>query len=209
MVSDPVASGVVASLARPGGNATGTSNMLPETSHKLLELLREVVPAMSRVAVLYSLANPGKLLEVRVLENEAARAGVGLVRLPVRTSEDLPAIFAEMPRHKVDGVVVLHDQVTGSSPTRIVESLARLALPAIYQVADFPEAGGLMSYGVNVAAQYRRTAVYVDRILRGAKPGDLPVEQPTKFDFVVNLRTAKALGIAVPPSVVARASKTI
>jgi len=209
MVSDPVASGIVADLARPGGNVTGTSNMLPETSTKLLEILREVVPKLARVAVLYSPDNPGKLLEVTVLQEQADRSGVRVSRHPIRTADDVARAFVAMPRQNTDGVAVLHDQATAPLKKEIVDSAVRLKLPSIYQVSDFADAGGLMSYGVNVAAQYRRTAVYVDKILRGAKPRDLPVELPLTFDFVVNLRTARLLGLAIPPAVVARADRII
>ncbi|HET9045816.1 MAG TPA: ABC transporter substrate-binding protein [Casimicrobiaceae bacterium] len=207
MVSDPVKSELVDSLARPGGNVTGTANMLPETSRKLLELLREAVPKLSRVAVVFSPDNPGKLQEVAVLQDAATHMGIALQRAPVRAPAELDAVFAAIERQKVGGVVVLHDQVTGAQQRRIVDAAARLALPAIYQVDEFVDAGGLMSYGVNVATQYRRAAVYVDKILRGAKPGELPVERPTTFDLVVNPRTANALGIELPQSILARTTR--
>jgi len=209
MVSDPVASGVVASLARPGGNLTGWSNMLPETSRKLLELLQQLIPKASRFAVVFDPANGGKLLEVQVLRADAQRAGLTLQPLEVRNLDDIKAAFAAMTRERPDGLVVLQDTVTGSRRKEIVELAASARFPAIYQVSEFVDIGGLMCYGLNMVAQYRRSAVYVDKILRGAKPGDLPVEQPTVFELVINLKTAKALGLAIPQSIRLRADRLI
>ena len=209
MVSDPVASGVVASLARPGGNLTGWSNMLPETSRKLLELLQQLIPKASRFAVVFDPANGGKLLELQVLRADAQRAGLTLQPLEVRNLDDIKAAFAAMTRERPDGLVVLQDTVTGSNRKEIVELAASARFPAIYQVSEFVDIGGLMCYGLNMVAQYRRSAVYVDKILRGAKPGDLPVEQPTVFELVINLKTAKALGLAIPQSIRLRADRLI
>ena len=209
MVSDPVASGIVADLARPDGNLTGTTNMLPETSAKMLELLREVAPSLSQVSVVYSPDNPGKVLEVRVLQAQADRMGVALSQMPIRNGEELKRGLEEAMRRNTRGLVVLQDQVTGGLVGTIVEAAARHALPAAYQVAEFVDAGGLLSYGVDVVTQYRRCAFFVDRILRGAQPRDLPVERPTTFDLVVNAKTAKALGLTLSPSFLARASRVI
>ena len=209
MVSDPVASGLVASLARPSGNVTGWSNMLPETSRKLLELLKEVAPTVSRVAVLFDPKNPGKQLELKVLEAEAQRVGVNVRRLEMRSLADLKAAFSAMRRERPDGLVILQDSITSAHRKEIVELAAGARLPAIYQVSEFVDLGGLMSYGLNIVRQYRRSAVYVDRILRGAKPGDLPVEQPTAFELIVNLKTAKALGVTIPRSILLRADRVI
>ena len=209
MVSDPVASGIVASLARPGGNLTGWSNMLPETSRKLLELLKEVIPKASRFAVLFDPGNAGKLLEIKVLQADARSAGLTLQSLEVRNLGDIKAAFEAMTHERPDGLVILQDTVTAGNRKAIVELAAIAHLPAIYQVSEFVDLGGLMSYGLNLVRQYRRTAAYVDKILRGAKPGDLPVEQPTVFELVINLKAAKALGLAIPQSILLRADRMI
>ncbi len=209
MVSDPVASGIVASLARPGGNVTGWSNMLPETSHKLLELLKEVVPNASRIPVLYDPSNPGKLLEIKVLQTQAQRVGVVLRPLAVRNLDDIKSAFSAMTQERADALVTLQDSVTGDNRKAIVDLANGNRLPAIYQVSEFVEVGGRMSYGMNTVNQWRRSAYYVDRILRGAKPSDLPVEQPMTFEFVVNMKTAKALGLTMPPEIMVRATKVI
>ena len=209
MVSDPVASGIVTGLARPGGNITGWSNMLPETSRKLLELLKEVVPKASRLVVLFDPSNAGKVLEIKALQANAQRGGLTVQPLEVRSLNDVKAAFASMPPRRPDGLIALHDSVTGPNRKEIVEFAAEAKLPAIYQVSEFVDAGGLMSYGLNIAKQYRRTAVYVDKILRGAKPGDLPVEQPTVFELVINLKAAQGLGLVIPQSILLRADRLI
>jgi putative ABC transport system substrate-binding protein len=209
MVSDPVASGLVASLARPGGNLTGWSNMLPETSAKLLELLKELIPKTSRIAILWDPSNPGKVLEIKVLQAAAQRMGLTLQSLRVRGLTDIRAAFSAMTQERPDGLVILQDAVTGSHREAIVQFAASIRLPAIYQVSQFVDAGGLMSYGMNRLRQYRRSAVYVDKILKGAKPADLPIEQPTLFELIVNMKTAKALGIKIPNSILVRADKVI
>jgi putative ABC transport system substrate-binding protein len=209
MVSDPVASGVVASLARPGGNLTGWSNMLPETSAKLLELLKEVMPNGSQVAVLSDQTNPGKALELKVLLAAAQRAKLTLRSLPVRGLSDINAAFSAMTKERPNGLVVLQDGVTASHREAIARSAASIRLPAIYQVSEFVDAGGLMSYGMNIVQQYRRGAFYVDKILKGAKPSELPVEQPTTFELVVNVKAAKSIGIRVPNSILQRADRVI
>jgi ABC-type uncharacterized transport system substrate-binding protein len=209
MVSDPVASGVVASLARPGGNLTGWSNLLPETSQKLLELLKEVDPKASRLAVLFDPSNHGKVVEVRVLQDVARGAGVSLQLVEARNAKGLKAAFASLETERPDGLIVLQDTVTGKHRKEIVEFAAKMRLPAIYQVKEFPDAGGLLSYGLNMPEQFRRSAFYVDKILRGARPSDLPVEQPTKFELVVNIKTAKALGLSIPLSILLRADRVI
>lgn len=209
MVSDPVASGVVASLARPGGNLTGWSNMLPETSQKLLELLKGAVPNASRIAVLFDPSNPGKQQEIKVLQAEAQRNGIVLRPVEVGNFGDINRAFASMAHDRPDGLVVLSDNVTSPNRNAIVGSVAKIQLPAIYQSSQFVDIGGLMSYGVNVESQFRRSAVYVDKILRGAKPRDLPVEQPTVFELVVNMKTAKSLLLKVPPALLVRADRVI
>ena len=209
MVSDPVASGIVASLAKPGGNLTGWSNMLPETSRKLLELLREVIPKASRIAVLFDPSNAGKLLEIKILNAEAQRAALSLQLHEVRDAEAIKAAFASIGHGRIEGLVVLQDSVTGPNRHEIVNLAAKARIPAIYQVSQFVDAGGLMSYGLNMNEQYRRSAAYVDRILRGARPSDLPVEQPTMFELVVNLNAAKALGLVLPQSILLRANRQV
>lgn len=209
MVSDPVASGVVASLARPGGNLTGWSNMLPETSQKLLELLKGAVPNASRIAVLFDPSNPGKQQEIKVLQAEVQRNGIVLHPVEVGNLGDINRAFASMAHDRPDGLVVLSDNVTSLNRNAIVGSVAKIQLPAIYQSSQFVDIGGLMSYGVNIESQFRRSAVYVDKILRGAKPRDLPVEQPTVFELVVNMKTAKSLLLKVPPALLVRADRVI
>jgi putative ABC transport system substrate-binding protein len=209
MVSDPVASGLVASLAHPGGNLTGWSNILPQTSGKLLQLLTEAIPGVSRLVILWSPANPGKALEYREMQAAARSLGVTLQSVEVPAPTDLDTAFSAMRRGRPEALIVLADQVTQSHPHRIVEFAAQSRLPTIYQVRQFVDAGGLMSYGFDYLPQYRRTGIYVDKILKGAKPADLPVEQPTKFELVVNLKTAKALGITIPASVLMRADEVI
>jgi putative tryptophan/tyrosine transport system substrate-binding protein len=209
MVSAPVASGLVANLARPGGNLTGWSNMLPETSAKLLELLKEVMPNGSRVAVLFDPANPGKVLEIKVLQAAAERLRLTLRSVPVRGLSDIKAAFAAMTKERPDGLVVLQDSVTSSHREAIAQSAAGIRLPAIYQVSEFVDAGGLMSYGMNMVRQYRRSAFYADKILKGAKPAELPVEQPTTFELVINLKAAKTIGTKIPNSILQRADRVI
>jgi putative ABC transport system substrate-binding protein len=209
MVSDPVASGVVTSLARPDGNLTGWSNMLPETSAKLLGLLKEVIPNGSRVAVLSDQTNPGKALDLKVLLAAAQRVKLTIRSLPVRGLSDIKAAFSAMTKERPDGLVVLQDAVTTSHREAIAQSAAGIRLPAVYQVSEFVDAGGLMSYGMNIVQQWRRSAVYVDKILKGAKPAELPVEQPTTFELVVNVKAAKSIGIKIPNSILQRADRVI
>jgi putative ABC transport system substrate-binding protein len=209
MVSDPVASGIVASLARPGANVTGLSNMLPEMSGKLLELLKEAVPRVSRIAVLYDPANPGKALEFKEMKAAAPALGVTLQSLEVHTDKDVDGAFSTMTKVRLDGLVTFIDAVTSRHRQRIVDFAAKNRLPSIYQASDYVDAGGLMSYGLNRDDLYRRAAAYVDKILKGTKPADIPVERPTKFDLVINLKTAKQIGLTIPPNVLVRADKVI
>jgi putative ABC transport system substrate-binding protein len=209
MVSDPVASGLVAGLARPGGNATGWSDILPETSGKLLELLREAVPGVSRIAILANLTNPGKALELKALSDQAQTLGVTLQSVEVPSPTTLDAAFSANGRTHPEGLITLVDSVTLSERQRIVEFAAKHRVPAIYQVREFTDAGGLMSYGLNMPGMFRHTAMYVDRILKGTKPADLPVEQATMFELVINLKTAKALGLTIPPSLLGRADEVV
>jgi len=208
-VSDPVASGLVASLARPGGNATGWSNILPDISGKLLGLIREAVPSASRIAVLANPTNPGKVLELKAIRDQAPALGVTIQSVEVPTPGSLDAAFSTIGSARPDILVTLFDTVTLSNRGRIVEFAARHRIPAIYQLKEFADAGGLMSYGPSLQGMLRRTAIYVERILKGAKPADLPVEQPTTFEFVINVKTAKALGLTIPPSLMGRADQVI
>jgi putative ABC transport system substrate-binding protein len=209
MVSDPVASGIVKSLARPDGNTTGFSNFLPATTGKLLELIKTAVPAASRVAFIYDSANHGKLLELQELQEVAPALQVTLEPHEMRSDGDVEIVFFEMTQTRPDALIVPSDHRTLNRLQHIVELVARMKLPTIYQTREFVEAGGLMSYGLNVCEHHRRGATYVDKILKGAKPADLPVEQPTTFELVINLKIAKALGITVPPSLLARADEVI
>ena len=207
---DPVGNGFVASLARPGGNITGLSRIAPELSGKQMELLKEIVPMLSRVAVFGTSTRPGNALTLREVELAAGAFGVKLQYLDILSPKDIVTAFQAAVRERADGALWF---VTGSIGNPHRKKIADLAvssrLPVIYfQRADV-EAGGLMSYGVNAVDLHRRAATYVDKILKGRKPADLPVEQPTKFEFIVNLKTAKEMGLTIPPNVLARADKVI
>jgi len=208
-VGDPVGSGLVASLARPGGNITGLSTLAPDLSGKALELLKETVPKVSRVAVIRNPDNPGKTHSLRETEVAARAFGLQLQPLEVRGPSDIEPAFQAARREQAGGLIVLRDVVTVGQTKRIVELALKNRLPTIYNDRDFVDAGGLMSYGPNMSDLFRRAAVYVDKILKGAKPADLPVEQPTKLEFIINLKTAKQIGLTIPPNVLARADKVI
>jgi ABC-type uncharacterized transport system substrate-binding protein len=206
---DPVAGGFVVSLARPGGNITGLTNMYAELIGKRLELLKEVVPKTSRVAVLLNADNAPAVL-FRDQEVAARTLGIRFQILEVRgPTPDLVNAFQAATREGAGALIVLDDPLTFSHRTQIVRHAAESRLPASYGFREFVEAGGLMAYGASIPHMYRRAATYVDKILNGAKPGDLPVEQPTKFELVINLKTAKALGLTIPPSVLGRADQII
>ena len=206
---DPVGSGLVSSLARPGGNVTGLSLMVPELGGKRLQLLKEILPGLSRVAVLWNAANPYASLVAREMEATATTLGVQLQALVVRGPDDFAGALAAATTGRAGALTAVEDPLTITKRTQIVDFAAKSRLPAIYGVKEFVDAGGLMSYGVNLVDLYRRAAAYVDKILKGAKPADLPVQQPTKFEFVINLKTAKALGLTIPPSVLLRADEVI
>ena len=208
-VADPVGTGLVASLARPGGNTTGLSFLSPELSAKQLELLKEAVPKTSRVAVLWNPGNPGLALTLREAEVAARALGVQVQLLEARGPDEIDSAFLAMTRERADGLLILGDAVFLLHRTRIVGLAAKSRLPAMYNFKEFVDAGGLMAYAANLADLFRRAAVYVDKILKGAKPGDLPVEQPTRFELVVNLKTARALGLTIPQSVLIRADEVI
>ena len=209
-VGDPVGAGLVQSLSRPGGNITGTSGVAVAVVAKSLQLLTEVVPGISRVAVLRNPANPVFQAQlVRETEAAAQALRVELQLVEARGSGDLDAAFRAISGHGVGAVLVLSDPVYTVHRARIVELAAKARLPAMYGIREAAEAGGLMSYGPDYVELGRRTATYVDRILKGAKPADLPIEQPTKFELVVNLKAARALGLVIPPPVLGRADKII
>jgi putative ABC transport system substrate-binding protein len=207
---DPVGAGFIASLARPGGNITGLANDPgPEIIGKYLELLKEAAPRVSRVAYLWNPVPPGAGTYKNAVESAARTLGVTFQSVEVRGREEFDAAFAAMVRERANGVVVAVDPVFVGPRSQVVLLAARNRLPAVYGLREFAEVGGLMSYGPNIADQFRRAATYVDKILKGAKPGDLAVEQATKFELVINLKTAKALGLTVPDSLLRRADEVI
>jgi putative ABC transport system substrate-binding protein len=206
--SEVMETGFVASLARPGGNITGLTTMSPELTAKRLELLKEGHPKVSRVAILWN-SIPGKDAKWGSAKAAAQVLAVKLQSVEVRASDDLDRAFAAMTREHADALLTFTDSFTTRNRKRIVDLAAKHRLPAIYEVKEFVDAGGLMSYGPDIPDMNRRAATYVDKILKGAKPGDLPVEQPTKFELRVNLKTAKALGLTIPPAVLIRADQII
>jgi putative tryptophan/tyrosine transport system substrate-binding protein len=206
---DPVAEGFVASLARPGGNLTGLATIGPELVGKQLEMLKTVAPKVSRVAVLQNPSQQGHLRGVRQAEDAALALGVQLQILKARTPSEIEAAFAAMSSQRAGGVVVLRDAVFLTQRAQIVALAAKRRLPAVYGFREQAEAGGLMAYGASVPQLFRRAATYVDKILKGAKPADLPVEQPTKLELVINLKTAKPLGLTIPPSLLGQADQVI
>jgi putative tryptophan/tyrosine transport system substrate-binding protein len=207
---DPVGAGFIASLSRPGGNITGlTNDPSPDILGKNFELLKEVVPRASRMAFVWNPVPSAAGTYRNAAESAARKLGVKFQSVEVRGRNDLENAFAAMARERADGVVVPADPVFFSAKGQLALLAARHRLPAMYGLREYAEAGGLMSYGPNVAYQFRRAATYVDKILKGAKPADLPVEQPTKFEFVINLKTAKALGLTIPQSLLLRADEVI
>jgi putative ABC transport system substrate-binding protein len=211
-VADPVASGVVTSLAQPGGNVTGTSLLAPELVGKRLEQLKQAVPGVDRVAVLWQPGGLGERTNKNMLQGTevAARAlGMRLQFVEARGPENFDRAFSDMTRARAGALTVLPSNMFITERRRLVDLAAKNRLPAVYGLREFVDAGGLMAYGANPADSFRRAATYVDKILKGAKPGDLPVEQPTKFELVINLKTAKALGLTIPPSLLGRADEII
>ena len=207
--NDPVGNGFVASLARPGGNITGLSTHYPEISGKQLELLKEIIPKLSRVAVFGNSIQPGNPQALRETELAAGALGVQLQYLDVRGPEDIETAFREAKKGRAEALLVLGNVVVTSHPKQFVEFAAKSRLPAIYWSPEFVEAGGLMTYSVSINDLFQRAATYVDKILKGAKPADLPVEQPKKFELVINLKTANQIGLTIPPNVLARADRVI
>jgi putative ABC transport system substrate-binding protein len=208
-LTDPIAAGLVQGLARPGGNVTGLTNIFIELSGKRLELLKEAVPYLSRVAVLANPDHPGYRLAFKLSQEVAERLEVRLVSAEVRRAGDFDAVFASIVKERADGLSVLPDPITAFHRRHVAEFAQAKRLPAVYATREWPEAGGLLSYGTHWSDVWRRAAAYVDKILKGAKPADLPVEQPTKFELVINLKTAKAIGLKIPPSLLQRADQVI
>jgi putative tryptophan/tyrosine transport system substrate-binding protein len=206
---DPVGNGFVASLARPGGNITGLSTLAPAISGKQLELLKEIVPKLSRVAVLGTSTVPGNAEALRATEAAAAALKVQLQYLEVRNPKDIETVFQAARKGRADAVLALSSRILFSQRTQVADLAAKNHLPAIFGEREQVEAGGLMTYGVSTTDLFRRAATYVDKILKGRTPTDLPVEQPTKFEFIINLKAAKRIGLTIPPNVLARADKVI
>ena len=206
---DPVASGLVESLARPGGNITGLSQMGPQLAGKLLELLKEMGPKLSRVAVLWNPQGPASARTWKEIQFPARQLGVQLHSLEVRSPDDLDKAFDDATRASAGALFVMADPLINTNLKRIASLAAKSRLPSIFQLSEFADAGGLAAYGPDRADLYRRAATFVDKILKGAKPEDLPIEQPTKFELVVNMKTAKALGITIPQNLLFRADRVI
>jgi putative ABC transport system substrate-binding protein len=208
--ADPVEAGLVESLARPGGNVTGITNLGPELGGKRLELLKEAVPKLARVAVLYDPASPGTAREMKELLPVAAR-GLGLTvqTWDVRAADGFEKVFAALTKERPDGLYVLAGPLVRANGKRIADLALKSRLPSMYAIRESVDAGGLMYYGADVADSYRRIAIYVDKILKGAKSADLPVEQPSKFELFINLKTAKQIGVTIPQSMLYRADKVI
>jgi putative ABC transport system substrate-binding protein len=209
--TDPVGNGFVASLARPGGNITGLSQLAPELSGKRLELLNEIIPKLSRVAVFGTSTMPGHAQSLREIEFAGGALKVQVQHLDILGPKDIEIAFraARKDKERANAVLTLNSPIFTSHLARIVELAVKNRLPIMYHRPDYVEAGGLMTYGVNLLDLDRRAATYVDKILKGAKPADLPVEQPIKFEFIINLKAAKQIGLTIPPNVLARADKVI
>jgi ABC-type uncharacterized transport system substrate-binding protein len=205
---DPVGTGLVASLARPGGNVSGLSSQTAETAGKRLELLREIVPGLRRLAILANVSNPLAVLDMREVQGAARTLGLEVITSEIRRGEDIVPVFEALNGRK-EALYVVFDALVNTHRIRINTLALAARLPTMHALREGVEAGGLMSYGPNFPDQFRRAADYVDKILRGAKPADIPVEQPTKFDLIINLTTAKALGLEMPPTLLARADEVI
>src|SRR5262245_24171428 len=207
--TDPVGSGFAVSVAAPGGNITGLSTISPEISGKRLELLKETVPRLSRVAIFGTSTEPANAQTLKETEITAGVLGVKLQYLDILDSNDIETAFRAVNTERTEAVLALPSTVTASHRTEIVVLATKSRLPAMYYSAEWVEVGGLMTYGASLNDLYRRAAIYVDKILKGRKPADLPVEQPTKFEFIINLKAAKQIGLTIPPNVLARADKVI
>jgi len=207
---DPVKAGFIQSLARPGGNVTGVTLLVIQLGRKRLELLKEAVPTISRIGVLYESGNSGSILELKeILPDSASRLGLTIHPWEVKSADSFGKVFAGINQLRPDALYVSTSALLNTNQTRIVSFALKNQLPSVYGRKEYVEAGGLMYYGADLADSYQRVAYYVDKILKGAKPADLPVEQPTKFELVINLKTAKAIGLTIPPNVLARADRVI
>jgi len=206
---DPVGAGFVESLARPGGNVTGFTNLSTELGGKRLELLKEAVPKVARVALLYDPTIQANVLDVKEVQNASRALGLTVRSWEVRAADGFDRVFAALNKERPDGLYVSVGPLTNTNRNRTVSFATKSLLPSVFGRREFVESGGLMSYGVDLSNSYRRVAYFVDRILKGAKPADLPVEQPTKFEFVINLKTAKQIGLTIPPNVLMRADRVI
>jgi putative tryptophan/tyrosine transport system substrate-binding protein len=207
--NDPVGNGFVASLARPEGNITGLATLAPELSGKRLDLLKETIAKLTRVAVFGTSVNPGNAQSLKEIAAPAAALKVQLQQQDVLDAKDIEPAFRAAAKSRVDGVIVLVSSVLNSKRAQVAELAIKNRLPVIYPFHEFVDAGGLMAYGVNFVELYRRAATYVDKILKGTKPADLPVEQPIKFEFIINLKAAKQIGLTIPPNVLVRADRVI
>jgi putative ABC transport system substrate-binding protein len=208
-VGDPVGLGLVASLERPGGNVTGQTNDSPELGGKLIEFARNMVPGLKVLAVLRNPANPAAPLQLKEVQLPGQTAGLRLVPVETRMPSEFEAAFDAMRREGAEAVIVRADPMFFAPRQRLAELCVASRLPAIFERREYAEAGGLLAYGPSLRGQFDRAATFVDKILKGAKPADLPVEQPTKFELVINMMTAKALGLTIPPSILARADELI
>jgi putative ABC transport system substrate-binding protein len=209
-VADPMGSGLIAELARPGGNITGMSNMATELSGKLVQLLMEIVPGIKRIGVVRNLNNPSaSALSLRETEAAIHAVGLQIEVVDAETAEEFESAFARLRAQGVGGVILLPDAALVSHRARIAELALKARLPTVFQRRENAEAGGLLSYGSNLSDLLRQAALFVDRILKGARPAELPVEQPTKFVLAINLKTAKALGLEIPPTLLVRADEVI
>ena len=208
-IEDPVAMGIVSSLARPGGNITGLTNLAPELSGKRLELLKEALPKISRVAVLWPADATGAMVAFKETETAARTLGIPLQSVEVQSQKDFDSAFKTARTERASALIVLQSALTNAHRKPIMDLAMKNRLPTMCTQEEYVEAGGLMSYGVDTGDLYRRAAVYVDKILKGVKPADLPIEQPAKFELIINLKTAKQIGLTIPPNVLARADRVI
>jgi putative ABC transport system substrate-binding protein len=206
---DPVATGMVASLARPGANVTGVSDLSAELSAKRLELLKEIQPDAGRIAVMWNARNPAMTIRYREIERAAGALKITVQPVAVRDPGDFDAAFAELSRERPDAIMVVSDALTNSNQARVLDYAAQNKVPAMYELGSVVRGGGLMSYGPRADDTFRRAAVYVDRILKGARPADLPMEQPTEYELVINLKAARSLGVTIPATLFLRADEVI
>jgi putative ABC transport system substrate-binding protein len=208
-LTDPVGAGLISSLARPGGNITGLTNIFTELSAKRLELLKEVAPRVSRVAVLWNPTHPGQAIAWQQTQQAAPAHGLVLFSAEVRRPEDFAPAFTAIVAERAEALLVLPDPLTSFHRQQTAAFAVKQRLPSMYAASYWVQAGGLLSYGTSFPEIWRRAGVYVDKILKGARPADLPIEQPTKFELVINLKAAKSIGLTIPPSLLARADQVI